>query len=970
MKRLFDFIDTMFTDINGIYEQQLNIYISIGDVFMGNVPFFSFNDAPQHGAECCNCSLQVDVIDQLNKMTSWTNTWYTFKTNNCTKNKQNIATCTSMDTNAAWILLSKCGSGGHIFGAQHSFENGTGHTGGIMDYGTGIYHGTYQFHPFRKTELCSGITWSMQSGRRSRCWSVKDYGNINYRWRQTGRFGECKPCGDFTYSIEELECVMSDKFGQTYITYDTECNLALKPQAKIISCDSTQYPCPNSICGNALLEWDEECDIALDNECCNKDCTRISSPICNSKNPIIDCAFIDSNGYLFLFQQGQFSKYSNGLNQLLPDIGYPQLITTGFPIQSWSGDFDACFSTSQDIVYIFKYFSYVRIDLNKPWNEAQIDPYPINLTTTSEFGIFSDTFLECGNIDAAFIINDLNGIFICQSIYYQFTIGSNNGFELFTRPFWQDFSIQFSTHLSTRYTIDTAIADPKTGIIRFYLADQHLDFHNGQQLYGSLAKNIPMGYWSLISSTCIDINCKYCDNSITAICITCQKGFILQNDKCYNISYLVILNFDQTELDIQYINMKESIVIYNNTITPSSSSSSTGNSLYLQPLIAVVLFPPDLSHYINHTIYQFTYTIDIYPKFTIQYINQTLFTIINHDLSKFILQLQFSSKCHGSIVQLIYQTSKNQQYFIFNDQNCGIFLTYYKWNKLTVQTTITFVKITVNGVSQTVTIPIQSFYDLSIDINQWFFGYGFLGFIDNFIFQVNQPIYNHSQSTKSNSITINSCIPPVFPWFTVIAIGATILVVYTAVLIIIAYYLYTSRLTYCRCCIRSRNYHYNHLHDQTQLHNYDNNNNNNNNNNLVPPPDISHHHHSAIVTENTVQISPLNENKNAIKLSVTPSKNKPSQKDGNKLFDATEFNAKLDRSESGQSPSISPFRKFTIFLIYLEISKLESIYRKDFYAQKNDSSKLNSLYKVVNKITKYQVIYNFHLYYFCNLLKT
>ncbi|ETO26119.1 hypothetical protein RFI_11018, partial [Reticulomyxa filosa] len=89
------------------------------------------------------------------------------------------------------------------------------------------------------------------------------------------------------------------------------------------------------------------------------------------------------------------------------------------------------------------------------------------------------------------------------------------------------------------------------------------------------------------------------------------------------------------------------------------------------------------------------------------------------------------------------------------------------------------------------------------------------------------------------------------------------------------------------------------------------NNNNNNNNNLVPPPDISHHHHSAIVTENTVQISPLNENKNAIKLSVTPSKNKPSQKDGNKLFDATEFNAKLDRSESGQSPSISPFRKFT-----------------------------------------------------------
>ena len=38
---------------------------------------------------------------------------------------------------------------GHIFGAEHSFENGQGTTGGIMDYGDGKYNGVYQFNPLR-----------------------------------------------------------------------------------------------------------------------------------------------------------------------------------------------------------------------------------------------------------------------------------------------------------------------------------------------------------------------------------------------------------------------------------------------------------------------------------------------------------------------------------------------------------------------------------------------------------------------------------------------------------------------------------------------------------------------------------------------------------------------------------------------------------------------------------------------------
>jgi hypothetical protein len=47
---------------------------------------------------------------------------------------------------------------GHNFGADHSFENGQGTTGGIMDYGDGKLDGIYQFHTeLRKAQMCKTI---------------------------------------------------------------------------------------------------------------------------------------------------------------------------------------------------------------------------------------------------------------------------------------------------------------------------------------------------------------------------------------------------------------------------------------------------------------------------------------------------------------------------------------------------------------------------------------------------------------------------------------------------------------------------------------------------------------------------------------------------------------------------------------------------------------------------------------------
>merc|ERR1712187_324011 len=44
---------------------------------------------------------------------------------------------------------------GHNFGGDHSFEEGQGKTGGIMDYGDGRLNGEYQFNTrYRKDQMC------------------------------------------------------------------------------------------------------------------------------------------------------------------------------------------------------------------------------------------------------------------------------------------------------------------------------------------------------------------------------------------------------------------------------------------------------------------------------------------------------------------------------------------------------------------------------------------------------------------------------------------------------------------------------------------------------------------------------------------------------------------------------------------------------------------------------------------------
>ncbi len=57
---------------------------------------------------------------------------------------------------SAWLTF--CHEFGHNIGGQHSFEDGAGVTGGVMDYGDGKVGGYYQFNTkYRKKKVCETL---------------------------------------------------------------------------------------------------------------------------------------------------------------------------------------------------------------------------------------------------------------------------------------------------------------------------------------------------------------------------------------------------------------------------------------------------------------------------------------------------------------------------------------------------------------------------------------------------------------------------------------------------------------------------------------------------------------------------------------------------------------------------------------------------------------------------------------------
>jgi len=175
-------INAVVTEANVIYEPQLNIILQVGDVVIQQ----GSAGAPSWDNPICTQSLS----SQLGQLRNWQQPskqglWHLF--DDCfgapfgpgfgtvglatmlvadppgtlcmmdpTWNNEYWNTAVSWYSGSTWKTFAH--EVGHNFGAHHSFEEGQGNTGGIMDYGDGKLNGEYQFNTkYRKNQVCASI---------------------------------------------------------------------------------------------------------------------------------------------------------------------------------------------------------------------------------------------------------------------------------------------------------------------------------------------------------------------------------------------------------------------------------------------------------------------------------------------------------------------------------------------------------------------------------------------------------------------------------------------------------------------------------------------------------------------------------------------------------------------------------------------------------------------------------------------
>ncbi|CAK0868901.1 unnamed protein product [Prorocentrum cordatum] len=174
-----DWIHAMVENANMAYEPQLNINLQLGSLYIQK----THDGAPgwDQGPSC-----PMDLNAQLWQMVLWEPTapdttmgvWHIF--DDCYQQAYNGGSgliglayigvlCYDWGynvganwishppyTNPTWHIFAH--EMGHNFGAQHSFEQGQGTTGGIMDYGDGTINGVYRFNDLRFSDICTQLT--------------------------------------------------------------------------------------------------------------------------------------------------------------------------------------------------------------------------------------------------------------------------------------------------------------------------------------------------------------------------------------------------------------------------------------------------------------------------------------------------------------------------------------------------------------------------------------------------------------------------------------------------------------------------------------------------------------------------------------------------------------------------------------------------------------------------------------------
>eukprot|EP00435_Cladocopium_sp_Y103_P013834 s1678_g3.t1 len=133
-----------------IYEKQFNIVLKIGYMKL----YQTIDGAPRFARSCSDKQTKSRA---LHLFTGCGNGYGTvgiaWRGGMCDKRGYNTGVNELSKLQKAWLIFAH--ELGHNFGGAHSFENGQGKTGGIMDYGDGKLDGVYQFNTrYRKQEMC------------------------------------------------------------------------------------------------------------------------------------------------------------------------------------------------------------------------------------------------------------------------------------------------------------------------------------------------------------------------------------------------------------------------------------------------------------------------------------------------------------------------------------------------------------------------------------------------------------------------------------------------------------------------------------------------------------------------------------------------------------------------------------------------------------------------------------------------
>jgi len=170
-QKTIDEVGEMITKTNLVYGGQINVVFKVGKIFIaGQDGSPSWDNYAQ-----CNPHRQ-SINSQLSQFKSWApkspgegGLWHLLDdcfagsgvvglawVGTLCNTRRGSHTGISWWSRRHWLTFAH--ELGHNFGASHSFEEGQGRTGGIMDYGSGLLNGEYQFNTkYRKKQMCRTI---------------------------------------------------------------------------------------------------------------------------------------------------------------------------------------------------------------------------------------------------------------------------------------------------------------------------------------------------------------------------------------------------------------------------------------------------------------------------------------------------------------------------------------------------------------------------------------------------------------------------------------------------------------------------------------------------------------------------------------------------------------------------------------------------------------------------------------------